>query len=686
MRVAVRPSERTARADRWIQVEWPSMRDRLARPTGVLAGIVLVSTIARLLAARALPTPWITPDETIYGLLGRGLFDQGRLRILDAPTGFYSLVSPAVIGLPLQLGDMALGYSVAKLLQALVMSLTAVPVFLWARTLMRPGFALAASALTVAVPGLAYSGTLMSEVAFYPAVTLAAWATARALDRPTLGRHAVLGAAVLLAVGTRLQAVVLLPAALTAVLLKALLERDPRRIRAHWPLAAAAALGALVLLIAGSASLGGYSVVAERGYRAGDAAAYVLYHAADLLLLCGVAPACAVALLAIEALRGRELGPSARSYLAVALSYSAWLVLEVAIFASRYAERIVERNLLCLAPLLFVGLALWLDRGAPRGYIAAAVVAFAAAALLVAVPYSRFVTVGGVQDSMTFAAVLDLLAAHPRLDPLLVLGVPAVALAAVTALLPRRATLLLVPLLVACFAAASVAASRRIEAQSQITQGLLVGPERRWIDRVADGPVAYVFAGGVYFNAVWVNAFWNRRMRHVYDLGGAVVRGPMPQQRLRLGGDGVLRAGGRPIPDRYAVLPSSLIPAGTKVASAQLTNADVATHDLWRLDGTPRILETRAGFNANGDVPVRASVREYDCARGGTFLVTLLGKITPQTVTLLVDGQAVRTVPLEEGLARTETVRVAAGRPGVCTLSLKPSAIVGTTVITFGRG
>ena len=43
-----------------------------------------------------------------------------------------------------------------------------------------------AALLAVAVPSMAYTGTLMSENAFYPAFLLAAWALLRALDEPTL--------------------------------------------------------------------------------------------------------------------------------------------------------------------------------------------------------------------------------------------------------------------------------------------------------------------------------------------------------------------------------------------------------------------------------------------------------------------------------------------------------------------
>ncbi|TML63175.1 MAG: hypothetical protein E6G22_06815, partial [Actinobacteria bacterium] len=104
-----------------------------------------------------MPSPWFTPDEMVYGELGRSLYATGHLDILGHATPFFSLVYPALVGPFLNLGDVELGYTLLKGAQALVMSLTAVPVFLWARSLVRPRFALVAALLMLAVPGLAFA-------------------------------------------------------------------------------------------------------------------------------------------------------------------------------------------------------------------------------------------------------------------------------------------------------------------------------------------------------------------------------------------------------------------------------------------------------------------------------------------------------------------------------------------------
>ena len=152
-----------------------------------LAALVGLSTTLRWWAAERIPTPWIAPDEMLYGLLGRSLWEHGSLDLLGQPTRFFSLVSPALVGGPLRIGNLKTGYDLLKGLQALAMSLAAVPVYLWGRAFLTRFGALAASALTVAIPGLVYSGLIMTEVAFYPILLLAAWAIALALVRGTVG-------------------------------------------------------------------------------------------------------------------------------------------------------------------------------------------------------------------------------------------------------------------------------------------------------------------------------------------------------------------------------------------------------------------------------------------------------------------------------------------------------------------
>ena len=69
-----------------------------------LAVLVTASAGFRFALALGVSTPWIAPDEMVYALLGRNLFETGWLGILGEPVPFYSLVVPLVVGLPLTAG------------------------------------------------------------------------------------------------------------------------------------------------------------------------------------------------------------------------------------------------------------------------------------------------------------------------------------------------------------------------------------------------------------------------------------------------------------------------------------------------------------------------------------------------------------------------------------------------------
>ena len=69
-----------------------------------------------------------------------------------------------------------------------------------------------------------YTSVVMTENAFYPAFMLFVWALVAALERPTPLRQLAVFAALGLAYVFRAQAVALLPAILTAILLLALLN------------------------------------------------------------------------------------------------------------------------------------------------------------------------------------------------------------------------------------------------------------------------------------------------------------------------------------------------------------------------------------------------------------------------------------------------------------------------------
>lgn len=633
----------------------------------VLAALVAVSTIVRAWAGLRVPTPWIAADEMIYAELGRSLWETGRLEILGEETAFYSLVHPAFIGLPLAVLDTAFGYDVARVLQALAMSLTAVPVFLWGRRLMSEAWALAAAALTLAIPGLAYSGLLMTETVFYPLVALAAWLAATTLLTPTLRNQALLVGAVVLVVLTRLQGVVLVPVVLLATALFAAAGRDFAPLRRLWP--ALAALTALIVFVVAS-GLGAYAPAGEAEYAFGDTLKFVAYHAADAALLVGIVPVCALVVLVLQ----REWTPEVRAFLAVAVALTAGLVAEVGLFASRYVGRLAERDLLGVAPVLFLALCLWLDRGAPRTRLTASIVAFGVAALVLALPLGRLVHKAALPDAFSLVPVW-------RLGSYDVVVWTFVALAVLAfALLPRSALVAIPIALGLVFAVTSIVVSDFVADEASALEESFFGTAApNWVDAAAGDGAAYFYDGEPHWNAVWSYVFWNREILRVYVLEGQRrVPGPLPQTRVDPFPFGELADDAPP----DVVGSTAFTFRGDPVASVDQVGLIHRGLVLWRTDPPLRLSTILVGVQGSGDIHGPASMTAYNCS-GGTFELTLIAKGSPVTVRLQ-SGPAVveRTLAPEEiwqpSVPASETA-------GVCTLAVTPSGLVGSTRFEYVR-
>jgi hypothetical protein len=630
-------------------------------PLVALAAMVVVSTAIRAWAGLAVSSPWYTPDEQVYAEVGRSLYDLGRFEIFGTSPPFYGLY-PLLAGLPLSLFDGELGYDLLKPLQALVMSSAAVPVYLWGRSLMRSVHALVAAALTLAAPGLAFAGFIMTEVAFYPLLTLAAWASARALARPTPGTQLIAVAAMLLAALTRLQALVLLPAFFLALAIKVAFDRSwLRGVRPFVP--AAVATGVLVLgwlaisRIAGGSALGVYRVTGESGYSPWDALRFTLYHAGDVVLLAAVAPVAALVLLAFECAAGRESGREIPAFVAIAIAFSALSIAVVGMFTSRFLGRLAERNLIALAPILFLALMLWLDRGAPRPRVALAAAAAVCLGALLAVPWNDFVTQAARPDALSLIPLYELRTAYPDLDLTLLIAAGALEVLAVVAFISRR-LLWLVPVTVAALLAWwSVVVTREVEHETRSFHAAIVGADNRWIDSAIDGPVAYVYGGenpGSGGAAAWMNAFWNRRIETVYALFGAWIAGPMPPRPVRPAADGLLISpGGQTVAEPYAVLSRRMTVVGQPIATTQTGMG------LWRLRGPLRLSTRTSGIDATGVLAIEGRLLIYGC-EGGELRLALNSPVA-QTVDVFRDDRTVRLLRLPAG-RRVETV-IPAPRP-----------------------
>src|SRR5262249_47180848 len=126
-----------------------------------LTVLVAVSVVIRGALAFRNPAPWIFQDELLYSELATSFAATGRFAIRESPgTGGFGVVYPALISPAWALFQkVPAAYTAAKAINAVIMSLAAVPVYLLARRLAGRALALAAAVLALALPGMAYTST-----------------------------------------------------------------------------------------------------------------------------------------------------------------------------------------------------------------------------------------------------------------------------------------------------------------------------------------------------------------------------------------------------------------------------------------------------------------------------------------------------------------------------------------------
>jgi len=280
------------------------------------ASLVLVAVALRIVAARGVVTPWIFVDELLHAELAKNVAAGHGFVARGHPLAVTYLY-PAVIAPAWWAGTIARTYALAKAIDVVLMSLVAVPVYLWGRRLLSPWGAVLAVALVLALPAFAFTGTLSQENAFLPLFVLACFAIALALERPSPARQAGALAAIGLACLARFQGLALL-----AVYASVVPFFRPRRF---WPSAAAVAAGAAAFaglkLAQGGFSLGVYAQATDAHYSARELGRWLVLSPGVLVLTAGVLPACA-----LIALVGRGRDDAERAFLAVTAAATGWLL------------------------------------------------------------------------------------------------------------------------------------------------------------------------------------------------------------------------------------------------------------------------------------------------------------------------------------------------------------------------
>ena len=563
---------------------------RLSVPDSVslvllLSGGFLLAIALRYLLAREIVTPWIMADELIYSEMAKSFADGGEFMLRDSPATLRNVAYPLLIAPAWLAESMETAYAVALFINVVAMSLAAVAVYFWGRRLMSAGWALLAPVLVLLMPTQIYTGMLMTENLFVPTFVVSCFAIALALERPTLLRQALPLAAIALTFYVRPQGVVLLGIYALALALKLAFDlREPNQqrglrhlrseLRRFLPTGIVLLIGGLGYVVLNVAQgvglesgLGAYGGVVKVEYDREIATQWIVDHFAELGLSVALIPVSALIVLLGLSLRGWISSAAERAFVAVTASAFVLIVTVVGLYASRFAIRIEERNMACVAPLLLLALALWLSRGLPRPWLLAAIAGVVPGALLFALDLKALLNIGILSDTF---GLIPLLRLSSRLEggietveTLLLVAAAGSALAFV--LVPRRIAVVALPAAVAlALAASSYSVFGAVRDHSERTLALTSTTNPSWIDeRIGTGSEAVYVYGATpdYFSeaqVLWQTEFWNRSVGSVYTLGPAdPALTASPATFDTVSGKIAVQAGSSN-PVRYVVAPQSV--------------------------------------------------------------------------------------------------------------------------------
>ena len=336
-------------------------------------------------------TPWIFTDELEFTQLARSVAETGELSRRGVPLhGGFSLY-PYLTAPAWFFDDTKTGYEAAKLIDVLGMTLALFPAYGLARFVVsRPAAILAALGATM-IPAYAYTSILVEEPLAYPWATLSLYLAARWYVAPT--RRTFAAAAVAAAVAPLFRnELVVLPAILSGVALVVVWQRS-RSLRQNWHPAVYAALAAAVAVV-------GYFAERKETARSVEwrtvtrvfperLLEYGVWAAGAFTIGIAVLPVVAALVFLVPGRREpRDRGVDAlRVVLAFSvLGFGAYTAVKAAYLSTVFADRVSERNLIYLSPLVFAATAAALQRRLIQLW-ALPVASLAVLYLLTATPY-----------------------------------------------------------------------------------------------------------------------------------------------------------------------------------------------------------------------------------------------------------------------------------------------------------
>lgn len=589
--------------------------ERLSSALPLAVGYLVLCSLYSWQASKR-DTPTIFTDELQFAQVSRSIADTGRPAWRGESYGFDTLYT--VLQAPVWwLGDTADAYGLAKTLGVLLMTAAVFPAYLLARLVVSRPWALFAALAAGAIPAYSYAPFLMEEPLAYPYATLTLWLIARALADLRRGTILPALAACLVAPLVRGQLTVLIPTlalGLAALFWQSARFRERRRGWSAWDWTGVIVLG-VGFAVTVSAWLGHQS---ESWYRAtgfykGRMLEYGLWAVGALGIGIGILPL--VGGLAALALRGNgdraERAFVITSASAIA-SFGFYTAVKAAYISTEFATRVEERNLIYLAPLLFIGTAILLER--PRARLwAVGAAGLLALYLVLTTPYELESYPYGDAPALSMLALgnrefaLDAAGVERVLVAALLIGVALIV--ARTIVRGGRLPLALAGVTAAAVLAwtltAEIYAARGFDAQASQLFANLPQPAD-WVDEATGGEPAMYFGQAIDDpNGIYLLEFWNRNVEKVWSLDGS-ARPPTLSPDLA-SADGTLA----PSPDvDWVVGENDVRLAGEKIGEPR------GSLQLYRIDGPLRLESSVGGILGDGWMGSTASFNQYAPVNG----------------------------------------------------------------------
>lgn len=484
-------------------------------------------------------TPWLNSDELETTQLSRSIAETGDAARRGVPYPSRALY-PYVLAPVWWVQDVGQAYGIAKFLNVLLMTSVVFPTYGLARTVLSRPWALFAAAGAGTIPALYFASMLLEEPLAYPWAALCAYLVAKALALRTRAWIGAAAAASLAAPLVREQLAVVPAAFLVATLALVATSVRAKREYARWTRwdwvgAVTLAVGAVIVVNAAISHVS-YAWLISTIFYKDRMIENGMWAAGALTVGIGVLPIVA-GLAGLVRPRGETWTPELRALVATSaafiLGFGWYTAIKAAYISTTFSTLVVERNLIYVAPLIFVGTALFFERPLLRWWAAAAAGALALAAILLAHQYKMDVRI--YSDAPGFS----LLQAANRswewtpdrarsvLVGMLVLSLLVVVLPRVLPWGVRQVLATVAVLVIAWQLAGQMSAA---SASNTVAQEFAEDIDRPfdWIDRATGGaPTLYLGQRLTDFNGVWQMEFWNRSLQHVWSTDGSAP-GPGP--------------------------------------------------------------------------------------------------------------------------------------------------------------